>query len=255
MRLLIDGYNLLYKTNMPGIRSGSGWLSAARQRLIGTLLEQLTKSWQSETIVVFDAKDAPLQAAAIQHYGGLEVRFARDHAEADDLLEELIERELSPEKLLVVSSDHRLHRAARRRKAMICDSDNWYDRLLEGDYRAETRTDADFLSETSIHDPYDVSTSEIRKWLKLFGALPLPDESPDPAIVVKLQNKDDGVLPDDNSTQKAEKKSRNVAEPDLGKKPRNRSVTGKSRALRELGGNLENPFPEGYGEPPNCEPN
>jgi len=45
------------------------------------------------------------------------------------VLEELIEAEADPRHLTVVSSDHRIQRAARRRKAIFVDSDAWLGEL------------------------------------------------------------------------------------------------------------------------------
>ncbi|HEY5310864.1 MAG TPA: hypothetical protein VIK18_00045, partial [Pirellulales bacterium] len=50
-------------------------------------------------------------------------------------IEELIRQDSAPRRLTVVSSDHRLQRAAHRRKARAVDSDRWYGETV--DRRAE----------------------------------------------------------------------------------------------------------------------
>jgi predicted RNA-binding protein with PIN domain len=57
---------------------------------------------------------------------GLAVRFSRRGTSADELLEDLIAAESDPRNLLVVSSDHRVQRAARQRGASYTDSEPWY---------------------------------------------------------------------------------------------------------------------------------
>ena len=62
---------------------------------------------------------------------GMTVRYASGYPDADALIEELIAEHDAPRRLLVVSSDHRVQRAARKRRAKWEDSDVWYRRLWE----------------------------------------------------------------------------------------------------------------------------
>ncbi len=59
------------------------------------------------------------------------VRYASEYRDADALIEQLIEEHHAPRSLLVVSSDHRIQRAARRRRASFIDSDRWYSALWQ----------------------------------------------------------------------------------------------------------------------------
>jgi hypothetical protein len=59
------------------------------------------------------------------------VRYASDYTDADALIEQLIAENHVPRSLLVVSSDHRIQRAARRRRAAFIDSDRWYSELWQ----------------------------------------------------------------------------------------------------------------------------
>ena len=61
----------------------------------------------------------------------MEIRFAVDHDEADDLIEEIIARHPAPKRLMVISSDHRIQKAASRRDAKFRDSDSWYADLVD----------------------------------------------------------------------------------------------------------------------------
>lgn len=133
--LLIDGYNLIGPVAAPGSRRSGGssnWLRVERQRLIDRLVEHLPATLLPHTCVVFDAKQSPTDRAGQLSDREIVIRFATDHDEADDLLEELIAAHTSPKQLMVVSSDHRVQAAARRKKAKCYDSDLWVDRLLEG---------------------------------------------------------------------------------------------------------------------------
>jgi predicted RNA-binding protein with PIN domain len=130
MNVIIDGYNLIFQCGLQGRTAGSLALEKARNRLISELSTRLDEPTREKTTIVFDANDRPVKEVADeQQINGLHVVYAADHDDADSLIEELIRRHPTPKKLTVVSSDHRLHEAARRRKATAVDSDVWFDRL------------------------------------------------------------------------------------------------------------------------------
>jgi predicted RNA-binding protein with PIN domain len=126
--ILIDGYNLLHASGVFG-SGGRTSLESSREALLDWLGAVLSDAQRKRTTIVFDAKDAPpgLPRSARKH--DLRIRFAPRGGEADEVLEELIRDHSVPRKLIVVSSDHRLHRAARRRRATAVDSDRWVSEL------------------------------------------------------------------------------------------------------------------------------
>lgn len=140
--LLIDGYNLIAPVAAPSRSRGHraawmqpgapSWLSDERRKLLDQLAEHLDESVRKRTCVVFDAKNAPVGQPSSWTHGGIEVRFAVDHPEADDLLEEMIRQHHHPKQLTVVSSDHRIQTAAKRKRASFVDSDVWYDAFEDG---------------------------------------------------------------------------------------------------------------------------
>lgn len=128
MTILIDGYNLLNATGVEGTGGGTE-LERARRGLLEFLADALTADELAGTTIVFDASHAPPGLPREENYRGIVVLFAKDYAEADDLIEELIGCDHAPRKLFVISSDHRLHRAARRRRATPIDSEVWIAQL------------------------------------------------------------------------------------------------------------------------------
>ena len=124
MAILIDGYNLLNATGVEGTGRGTE-LERARRGLLRFLSRALTEEERATTTLVFAAHHAPPRLPAHEAFHGMTVLFSRGYPEADDLIEELIASDHAPRRLLVISSDHRLHRAARRRKATPIDSDVW----------------------------------------------------------------------------------------------------------------------------------
>lgn len=130
MRLLIDGYNLLHATDLFGSGKSAGTLQGSRDALLAYLAAALSASERRRATIVFDAAGAPPGLPKTTHYDHLNVQYARDFADADALIEDIIERHSAPRGLLVVSSDHRVQRAARSRGAKYVDSDLWYRDLV-----------------------------------------------------------------------------------------------------------------------------
>ena len=131
LRLLIDGYNVIAPVAPPS-RDGVRWLQRERQRLVDRLIQHLDDAVRRRTCVVFDAADPPTDRESEYVQGGLLVKFAVGYREADDLIEEIIACHSAAKNLAVVSSDHRVQAAARRRGATTFESQDWLDRLLDG---------------------------------------------------------------------------------------------------------------------------
>jgi uncharacterized protein len=164
MPLIIDGYNLLHASGILGRGRGPGHLERARNALLTILSESLPEKEIAKTIVVFDAADPPWGVARQTTYNGIRVLFASHHSDADSHIEELIKDDTAPRKLTVVSSDHRLHRAAKRRKATAVDSDLWFAQLMRDRYR-NLHPD-----ENSTAKPASPNSNiEVEYWLKHFG--------------------------------------------------------------------------------------
>jgi uncharacterized protein len=142
MRLLIDGYNLLHVTDLFGSGPSAGTLQGSRDALLAYLAASLSAGERRATTIVFDAAGAPPGLPKTVHHEHLTVRYAREYADADALLEVLIEQHRSPRSLLVVSSDHRVQRAARRHGSKYVDSQAWYRdvRAKQSARRSDPRT-------------------------------------------------------------------------------------------------------------------
>jgi uncharacterized protein len=101
----------------------------------------------------------------------LSVRFAAHYESADELIEELILADSSPRRLTVVSSDHRLHRAARRRHARPIDSDRWYSDMLR---RRQGRQRSDMPQVSKPAGP--PTANDVDFWLKQFTGDATPND-------------------------------------------------------------------------------
>lgn len=132
MLILIDGYNVIAPVAPPSRGDRRGWLRAERQLLIDRLIAGLDPRLVEQTCVVFDAAVSLPGLPSALRIRGLEIRFAVDHAEADDLIEELMATHPAAKRLTVVTSDRRLQVAAKRVGAMAFDAHLWLDALLDG---------------------------------------------------------------------------------------------------------------------------
>jgi predicted RNA-binding protein with PIN domain len=165
MPLIIDGYNLLNVAGCFGHGKGPGGLQRAREAMLNLLAESIPPDDVPRTIVVFDASESPWGSARESQHKGLSVRFAPRDTDADTLIEELIAADSAPRRLTVVSSDHRLQRAAHRRKATAIDSDVWFAQLMR-----DRRERNEHRPSPNLKPEGPFSPGEVEFWLKQFGA-------------------------------------------------------------------------------------
>lgn len=173
--LLVDGYNVVSPIAAPSRNSDPNWLHRERMLLLDRLADHLPAAVLPAVCVVFDASNPPRNRPSQFIVRQMQVLFAVEYAEADDLIEELIVAHSSPKQLAVVSSDHRVQAAAKRRGASFFDSEPWVDRLLDnqaplsrsfrvpqGDAAASDRK----ASGAQKLSPEDV---DVEMWMKEFG--------------------------------------------------------------------------------------
>lgn len=133
--LLIDGYNLMHAAGIAKKVARPGELERWRHRLIKRVSQALQPAERQGTLIVFDAKEAPEIGSREDLVEGIRIRYADRGHEADDLIEQLIAEHRFPHSLRVISSDHRIQKAARRRHAKFLDSPKFLDELDERQHR------------------------------------------------------------------------------------------------------------------------
>jgi uncharacterized protein len=155
MALLIDGYNLLYVTSIFGAAGAGTELHRSRLALLDFLAASISERERGQTTIVFDATGAPPGLPSSATHEGMSVFFARRHANADEMIERLLDECRAPKSLTVVSSDHRIQRAARQHGAAYVDSDKWYAELQAA--RRERDAIGDSLAKPDGQSPEEVS--------------------------------------------------------------------------------------------------
>jgi len=136
---LIDGYNLLHAAGYIPRKATTAHLERARQRLYRFLAARLSEAERQRTTIVFDVRRHRDIIPGWETHSGMTIRNAVDVADADTLIEQLIRDHSAPKQLSVVSSDRRLHRAARTRRAQAIDSDQFLQRMEQRSTRSVPR--------------------------------------------------------------------------------------------------------------------
>ncbi|MBN2473682.1 MAG: NYN domain-containing protein [Pirellulales bacterium] len=225
MPLLIDGYNLLNAVGIIDRGLGPGSLQRSRLALLNFLVESLPPDELPQTTVVFDAHDPPPGLPRKVNHRGLAVRFASQHQDADALIEQLIRAHSSPRRLTVVSSDHRLQRAARRRRATAVDSDVWYAEIVRA-----RRERLQSQPPAPARPPVPLLEEDVNYWIRQFGG---------ESVLAKFLQQELAELAGQSSAGEGS----SSAEPS-GTEPTDRQAADE----KPLPDDVLNPFPPGYGE-------
>lgn len=120
MAVLVDGNNLLYAAYDADPERPPG-----RERLCA-LLGQWSKRSGERVSVVFDGVEPAPELAEQLRAGGVETLFSGHGVKADAVVIELIADDSAPKRLIVVSTDREIARAARRRRATPMRSDEFW---------------------------------------------------------------------------------------------------------------------------------
>ena len=152
----IDGHNLLHSVQKDDPDSGPiGDVQLCR--IIGSYLKLTGQNGE----IIFDGIGPP-DKSGFEDISNLEVFFAGLGTDTDTVIEDKISLNTAPRRLRVVSSDRRLRKAARARKATSIKSEvfwnNMQKQLSRRKATKEPRAKRRGLSE-----------SETRQWLDIFG--------------------------------------------------------------------------------------
>jgi predicted RNA-binding protein with PIN domain len=190
--VIIDGYNLLHAAGLARLQYGPGDLERARHRLLALLAEKLRPDERRRCTVVFDAQQAPTDLPRQNDLHGLTIQFAPSGQDADTVIEQIIARHSAPRRMLVVSSDHRLQQAAKRRNAKPVDSEAFLRELGRRESRSPLVED-----QVPSNSTTPTSSKALTDWQVEFGDIDvksLADEVGREPLI-------DGTLPDSESAR------------------------------------------------------
>jgi hypothetical protein len=158
--ILIDGHNLLWAVQ--GMAdSPKGISDVGLCRFVGRYLLRIKEVGE----LIFDGP-GPRDKTDFDNLEGIEVLFAGLGRDADTMIEAKIAANTGPRNLVIVSSDNRLRRAARARRAESVKSEDFWERVvreLERGSRWANEPDGKRLG---------LSDGETEQWLDFFGMEP-----------------------------------------------------------------------------------
>ena len=130
MRTLIDGYNVMFAAGLMGRKFEPGRVPQGPPAIPQRPGRDARPGRRPHDDRRLRRQRRPRAQSrlGLQHKG-ITVLFAVDHDSADERIEDLIARHSNPKTLTVVSSDHRIQKAATRKKAKVLSADEFLTRM------------------------------------------------------------------------------------------------------------------------------
>ena len=182
MKVIVDTMNALHKTGvLPPDLAGMD---------VPGLVQALSRGrWgRNQVLLVCDGNPPP--GDHVPHAGGIRTIYSGNRCEADDIIEQLIQRSDAPTRLLVVSEDRRIIKAARRRRCHTMTSAAFlrtivhdHDRQATRPPRSDSGTIPDRISRKAAHewrDAFGINDEDIAEFTELAKSPPPPKPQPKP---------------------------------------------------------------------------
>lgn len=165
MPFLVDGYNLYHAAT----RFSTDWAGLVPLKLCDLIAEDMQRL-RDAAIVVFDGTRPRDQVTRIEPEGFVKLAYSGPYQEADDVIEDLIRRNSAPRRLIIVTSDRRIHKAARKRRAKSIKAQDYLLALIR-------RASAPQPPKDPPEKRLGVPPGQLNQWLDLFDID--PNEPPD----------------------------------------------------------------------------
>ena len=154
--IIIDGHNLLHA--IPKVDEAFGAISDVQLcHIIGSYLKLTGQRGE----IIFDGIGPP-DKSGFDGISNLEVFFAGLGTDTDTVIEDKIIANSAPRRLRIVSSDRRLRKAARARKATSVKSEAFWNNIQKQLSRKKT-------AKEPAAKRRGLTDSETRQWLDIFG--------------------------------------------------------------------------------------
>ena len=154
--IIIDGHNLLHA--ILKIEEDPKAVSDIELcRVISSYLNQTNQAGE----IVFDGR-GPRDKDVFERVDGIEVTFSGIRNDTDTIIEEKIKTNTAPKRLIIVSSDRRLRKAARSRKAIAVKSEDFWIKVQKQLSRKRPQKEP-------AAKRRGLSDSETKQWMKIFG--------------------------------------------------------------------------------------
>jgi predicted RNA-binding protein with PIN domain len=157
MPFIIDGYNLLHSIH----QTSEDWDSVGDIRLCH-IVSRYFKLIDEKGVIVFDGKGPP-DKNRFENIERLEVLFTGLKTDADTVIENKIQSNSAPKNLTIISSDRRIRRAARMRKAISLKSEEFWESICKRLRNKRKKSVEPSAKQRGL------SESETDRWMKYFG--------------------------------------------------------------------------------------
>lgn len=156
MSILIDCYNLLHAPMPP--------------RLAGMAEGQLcmllaSSQWRRRMVVVCDGMPKPLGLIE-SPTDAVELVYSGVGRTADSVIMQMVVDDSAPKRLIVVSNDREIQKAARRRRARVWSCETFIHELLKGMNRGGKAADT---PPAPAKQQGPLGDEEVDRWLERFG--------------------------------------------------------------------------------------
>ena len=158
MPLIIDGNNLLHAP-MPTILAGLDEARLCRLLAAGP--------WRGRRmVVVCDGAPGPMREVESPE-NAVELVHSGPNKTADDLIIAMVDKDSAPRRLVVVSNDRQIQRAARRRRSKVCSCEQFIRQLVAiANAEAAGRANPQKPRRPA---PGSLDANDVDAWLKEFG--------------------------------------------------------------------------------------
>ena len=154
--VIIDGYNLLHCIQ----KVAEGYESISDVQLCHIISRYLKLTGEKGKII-FDGI-GPVNKSQLSGINNLEVFFTGLATDADTVIEDKIRASTAPRRLVIVSSDRRLQKAARARRAVFMKCEVFWAKL-------QKRLTKDRKIKEPSAKRHGLSQAETKQWLEFFG--------------------------------------------------------------------------------------
>ena len=156
MMFIIDGYNLLHA--IPKVDESMALITDLQLcRIVDNFLKQTGNSGE----IIFDGIGPP-DKTGFDNMSRLEISFSGLNTDTDTIIEDKISASTAPKRLIIVSSDRRIRKAARARKAISLKSEEFWNNIDKQLSKKRRKKEPEAKRS-------GLSESETKQWLDFFG--------------------------------------------------------------------------------------
>lgn len=166
MPFLIDGYNVYHAAT----KLSEEWSRITPSTMCEFIAQDMERLGDLATIVFDGARPRGISTEP-NGFDCLKVIYSGPKSDADTLMEQFIQKNTAPRRLTVVSSDNRIRRIARRRKATSLAAPEYLGDLIKRLQQPPRQP------KEPREKRHGVPEGQLNRWLELFGID--PDQPPD----------------------------------------------------------------------------